>query len=105
MGQKSQLFFQLTANDTLRLFKEIYEISEEEYQKNKASFVKLFGVQDLMDVQIRTLSLGERMKMELMVVLLHNPKLLFLDEPTIRRSFIEYGIMERSPDCKVYRVK
>ncbi len=83
MGQKSQLFFELTVNDTLRLFKEIYEISEEQFQKNKKYFVELFGVAELMDVQVRTLSLGERMKMELIVSLLHNPKILFLDEPTI----------------------
>lgn len=83
MGQKSQLFFELTVNDTLRLFKEIYEIPEEEFQTNKNYFVDLFGVKELMDVQVRTLSLGERMKMELIVALLHNPKLLFLDEPTI----------------------
>ena len=83
MGQKSQLFFELTVNDTLRLFKEIYEISENEFLGNKQYFVELFGVQELMDVQVRTLSLGERMKMELIVALLHNPKILFLDEPTI----------------------
>ena len=83
MGQKSQLFFELTAEDTLRLFKEIYRIPEDEYRKNKNFFVELFQVQELMDVQVRTLSLGERMKMELMVALLHNPKILFLDEPTI----------------------
>ena len=83
MGQKSQLFYELTVNDTLRLFKEIYEISEAEFQENKNYFVKLFGVEKLMDVQVRTLSLGERMKMELIVALLHNPKVLFLDEPTI----------------------
>lgn len=83
IGQKSQLFFELTVNDTLRLFKEIYEISETEFQENKNYFVDLFGVEKLMDVQVRTLSLGERMKMELIVALLHNPKVLFLDEPTI----------------------
>ena len=83
MGQKSQLFFELTVNDTLRLFKEIYEISEEDFQKNKNYLVELFGVRELMDVQVRTLSLGERMKMELIASLLHNPKILFLDEPTI----------------------
>ena len=83
MGQKSQLFFELTVNDTLRLFKEIYEIPEAEFQESKKYFVELFGVEKLMDVQVRTLSLGERMKMELIVALLHNPKVLFLDEPTI----------------------
>lgn len=83
MGQKSQLFFELTTADTLRLFKEIYGIGEEDYQKNKAYFSKLFEVEELMNVPVRTLSLGERMKMELIVALLHNPRILFLDEPTI----------------------
>lgn len=83
MGQKSQLFFELTVNDTLRLFKEIYEIPEADFQENKNYFVKLFGVEELMDVQVRTMSLGECMKMELIVALLHNPRILFLDEPTI----------------------
>lgn len=83
MGQKSQLFFELTVNDTLRLFKEIYEIPEKEFQESKDYFVKLFGAEDIMDVQTRTLSLGERMKMELLAALLHNPEILFLDEPTI----------------------
>ncbi len=83
MGQKSQLFFELTVNDILRLFHAIYEIPEREFQENKRFFVELFQVRELMDVQVRTLSLGERMKMELMVALLHNPRVLFLDEPTI----------------------
>lgn len=83
MGQKSQLFFELTTNDTLRLFKEIYGLDEKDFKETKEFFVELFQVKDLMDVQVRTLSLGERMKMELIVALLHNPKILFLDEPTI----------------------
>ncbi len=83
MGQKSQLFFELTPADTFRLFKELYEIPEAEYRRNVDFFVELFGVADLLSVQVRTLSLGERMKMELIVALLHNPRVLFLDEPTI----------------------
>ena len=59
MGQKSQLFFELTVNDTLHLFKEIYEIPEDAFQKNKSYFTELFDVRELMDVQVRTLSLGE----------------------------------------------
>jgi ABC-2 type transport system ATP-binding protein len=58
-------------------------IPDEEYQSNLDYFIKLFGVSEILDVQVRTLSLGERMKMELIVALLHNPKILFLDEPTI----------------------
>ena len=83
MGQKSQLFFELTTEDTLKLFQQIYNIPEEQYKKTKSFFVDLFQVKELMKVQVRNLSLGERMKMELIVALLHNPKILFLDEPTI----------------------
>ena len=83
MGQKSQLFFDLSAADTFLLFKELYHIPDQEYHENLDYFIELFGVTDLLDVQVRTLSLGERMKLELIVALLHNPKILFLDEPTI----------------------
>lgn len=83
MGQKSQLFYELTTEDTLRLFKEMYRIPETEYKKSKEYLTDLFQMQDLMNVQVRTLSLGERMKMELITALLHNPRILFLDEPTI----------------------
>lgn len=83
MGQKSQLFFELSAGDTFLLFKELYGIPADEYQENLDYFVELFDVEKLLNVQVRTLSLGERMKMELIVALLHNPKVLFLDEPTI----------------------
>ncbi len=83
MGQKSQLFFDLTPADTFRLFKALYEIPENEYQRNLKYFTELFDVGPLMGVQVRTLSLGERMKMELIAALLHSPRVLFLDEPTI----------------------
>ena len=83
MGQKSQLFFELTPTDTFQLFKELYEIPDSDYKRNVEYFVELFGVSEFLNVQVRTLSLGERMKMELIVALLHNPRVLFLDEPTI----------------------
>jgi ABC-2 type transport system ATP-binding protein len=83
MGQKSQLFFELTPVDTFGLFKELYGIREEEYRRNLNYFVELFDVGELLNVQVRTLSLGERMKMELIAALLHGPRVLFLDEPTI----------------------
>ncbi len=83
MGQKSQLFFELTPADTLLLFKELYGISDAAYRQNLDYFVELFDVGKFLNVQVRTLSLGERMKMELIVALLHNPRVLFLDEPTI----------------------
>jgi len=83
MGQKSQLFQDLSAADTFLLLKEIYGIPEEEYRRNLNYFIELFKVSDYLNVQVRTLSLGERMKMELIAALIHSPKILFLDEPTI----------------------
>jgi ABC-2 type transport system ATP-binding protein len=83
MGQKSQLFQDLSAADTFLLFKEIYGIPDNEYRKNLDYFIELFKVSEYLNVQVRTLSLGERMKMELIAALLHSPKILFLDEPTI----------------------
>jgi ABC-2 type transport system ATP-binding protein len=83
MGQKSQLIFDLTAADTFLLFKAMYEIPDDMYKRNLSKFVSLFNAEEYLNVQVRTLSLGERMKMELITALLHNPKVLFLDEPTI----------------------
>lgn len=83
MGQKSQLIFDLTAADTFLLFKEMYEIPDTVYRRNLELFTDLFDAREYLNMQVRTLSLGERMKMELVTALLHNPKVLFLDEPTI----------------------
>lgn len=83
MGQKSQLFQDLSAADTFLLLKEIYDIPEAEYRKSLDYLTELFHVYEYLNVQVRTLSLGERMKMELIAALLHEPKILFLDEPTI----------------------
>lgn len=83
MGQKSQLWWDLPASDTFLLNKEIYSIPDDLYRANISYFSELFGVKELLSVPVRNLSLGERMKLELIAALLHNPKILFLDEPTI----------------------
>ncbi len=83
MGQKSQLIFDLTPADTFLLFREMYEIPEAVYKRNLELFTDLFDAREYLNMQVRTLSLGERMKMELVTALLHDPKVLFLDEPTI----------------------
>ncbi len=83
MGQKSQLFQDISAADTFLLLREIYEITESEYRNRLTYFTDLFAVKDYLNVPVRTLSLGERMKMELIAALLHGPRILFLDEPTI----------------------
>lgn len=83
MGQKNQLWWDLPAVDTFLLNKEIYEIPDEQYHKTLSELLELMEVGELIKVQVRKLSLGERMKMELIAALIHAPKVLFLDEPTI----------------------
>jgi ABC-2 type transport system ATP-binding protein len=83
MGQKNQLWWDLPANESLYLNKCIYEIDDHAYQATLAELTELLDVRDLLSVQVRRLSLGERMKMELVAALLHQPRLIFLDEPTI----------------------
>jgi ABC-2 type transport system ATP-binding protein len=83
MGQKSQLWWDLPAMDTFLLNQAIYEIPEEDFRRNVKVYSAMFEVEELLKVPVRQLSLGERMKMELIASLLHNPRVLFLDEPTI----------------------
>lgn len=83
MGQKNQLWWDLPAVDSFLLNKEIYEIPHEKYNKLVSELSELLDVQDVLQVQVRKLSLGQRMKCELIAALIHQPKILFLDEPTI----------------------
>ena len=83
MGQKAQLWWDLPAEDSFVLNKEIYEVSDKDYKKTRDELVELLNVRDLVNTPVRKLSLGERMKCELVAALLHNPKVIYLDEPTI----------------------
>ena len=83
MGQKNQLWWDLPPMDTFLLNKEIYEISDKDFNERVEELSELLDVKDILHVQVRKLSLGQRMKCELMAALLHQPKILFLDEPTI----------------------
>lgn len=83
MGQKNQLWWDLPAMETFLLNKAIYEIPNKQFNKTLNKLVDLLQVKDILNVQVRKLSLGQRMKCELIAALLHNPKVLFLDEPTI----------------------
>ena len=83
MGQKNQLWWDLPALDSLFLNKEIYEISKQRFQEVVGELSRLLDADDLLKVPVKKLSLGERMKMELVASLIHSPKVLFLDEPTI----------------------
>ncbi|MFN5007061.1 MAG: ATP-binding cassette domain-containing protein [Ignavibacteria bacterium] len=83
MGQRNQLWWDLPAADTFLLNKEMYRISDTDYKKRLNIMSEHLGIADKLHVQVRKLSLGERMKCELIGALLHYPKVVFLDEPTI----------------------
>ncbi len=83
MGQKNQLWWDLPALDTLYLNKEIYDIPDNKFHNIVEELSKLLEVKDLLKIQVKKLSLGQRMKCELIAALVHSPKVLFLDEPTI----------------------
>jgi len=83
MGQKNQLWWDLPAMESFILNKEIYEVPKEKFNETIEELSTLLDVKDILKVQVRKLSLGQRMKCELIAALLHSPKVLFLDEPTI----------------------
>jgi len=83
LGQKNQLWWDLPARESLELNAEIYGIPRAQFERTVAEMTELLAVRDKLGVIVRELSLGERMKLELVAVLLHQPKVLFLDEPTL----------------------
>ncbi|MBJ7987119.1 ABC transporter ATP-binding protein [Bacillus cereus] len=88
LGQKNQLWWDLSPYETFLLHKEIYELSDTEFRKNVDELAKNLGVSEILKSPVRNLSLGERMKCELIASILHSPKILFLDEPTIGLDFL-----------------
>ena len=83
MGQKNQLWWDLPAADSFQLHREIYSLPSDQFTRTLGELTEMFGVKELTRQPVRELSLGERMKMELIAALLHQPQLLLLDEPTI----------------------
>ncbi|MFK8115403.1 MAG: ATP-binding cassette domain-containing protein [Rubripirellula sp.] len=83
MGQKNQLWWDLPAQESYRLHQQIYGVPVEQFDATLAELTDLLDVRKLLSQPVRELSLGERMKMELIAALLHSPEVLFLDEPTI----------------------
>lgn len=106
MGQKNQLWWDLPAIESFLLNKEIYGVAEAQFRETLDELVELLGLETLLQIQVRRLSLGERMKCELAAALIHQPEVLFLDEPTIGldvvmqhalRDFIRaYNVQRRS---------
>lgn len=106
MGQKAQLWWDLPAMDGFLLLKEIYQIPKKDFDESVEYLSEYLMIKEQLNIQIRRLSLGERMKVELMAALLHKPKVIFLDEPTIGldlsaqkavRSFIKEYRKEYNP--------
>jgi ABC-2 type transport system ATP-binding protein len=83
MGQRNQLWWDLPAAESFRLHKEIYRLDAARFERTRDELVDMLGVRKLVLQPVRELSLGERMKLELVAALLHEPEVLFLDEPTI----------------------
>lgn len=82
-GQRSQLWWDIPAEDTFDLLKDIYDLDEKDYQKTKQELIEKLNLKDIINVPVRQLSLGQRMRCEIAASLLHEPEILFLDEPTI----------------------
>jgi ABC-2 type transport system ATP-binding protein len=95
MGQKNQLWWDLPAADSFQLHREIYSLPTDSFNRTLADLTELFGVRELTRQPVRELSLGERMKMELIAALLHEPQLLLLDEPTIGLDVVAQGAIQR----------
>jgi ABC-2 type transport system ATP-binding protein len=95
MGQKNQLWWDLPAADSFQLHREIYSLPATEFNKTLAELSELLGVEKLTRQAVRELSLGERMKMELIAALLHEPQLLLLDEPTIGLDVVAQSAIQK----------
>jgi ABC-2 type transport system ATP-binding protein len=95
MGQKNQLWWDLPAADSFQLQREIYSLPGPEFTKTLGELTELFAVDQLVRQPVRELSLGERMKMELIAALLHRPQLLLLDEPTIGLDVVAQATIQR----------
>lgn len=95
MGQKNQLWWDLPAADSFQLHREIYSLPLDAFEKTLDELTDLFRVKDLTRQPVRELSLGERMKMELIAALLHQPRLLLLDEPTIGLDVVAQASIQK----------
>ncbi|MCB0367000.1 MAG: ATP-binding cassette domain-containing protein [Bdellovibrionaceae bacterium] len=82
-GQRSQLWYHLPAGDTLRLLARVYDLPMTDFRQRRDELVRLFDIKELLDQPVRQMSLGQRMRCEIVASLLHRPEILFLDEPTI----------------------
>jgi ABC-2 type transport system ATP-binding protein len=95
MGQKNQLWWDLPAADSFQLHREIYSLPADQFDRTLGELTELFQVEKLVRQPVRELSLGERMRMELIAALLHRPQLLLLDEPTIGLDVVGQATIQK----------
>lgn len=95
LGQRTQLWWDLPPIDTFALNKKLYNIPDKVYNENLDYFIKLLRIEEVVTKPVRQLSLGERMKCEILCALLHDPKLVFLDEPTIGLDIVSKEYFHR----------
>lgn len=82
-GQRSQLWWDIPAIDSFELLKEIYKLDDKKYRETLNELIETLNLREIINIPVRQLSLGSRMRLEIAASLLHSPKILFLDEPTI----------------------
>lgn len=92
-GQRSQLWWDIPSHDTFDLLKDVYGLSNEEYLKTKEELIQELNLEEIINIPVRQLSLGQRMRCEIAASLLHNPEILFLDEPTIGLDAVSKQIL------------
>ncbi|MDR1218935.1 MAG: ATP-binding cassette domain-containing protein [Treponema sp.] len=95
-GQRSQLYWDLPALDTFGLYQKLYDIPPAVYERNKSRYIELLGMGDFIGQPVRQLSLGQKMKANLALAMLHDPDVLYLDEPTIGLDVMSKKILRQS---------
>ncbi len=95
-GQRSQLYWDLPVSDTFELYENLYDIPKETFQKNKKFYIDLFDMGDFINQPVRQLSLGQKMKANIAIALMHDPYVLYLDEPTIGLDVTSKKILRES---------
>ncbi len=95
MGQKNQLWWDIPAMDSFLLFKEIYEVPYKVFQRQLGLLLEMLDAKELVHYPVRNLSMGERMKMELISALIHDPEVIFLDEPTIGLDVVSQSAIRK----------
>ena len=94
-GQRSQLYWDLPVSETFDLYRRMYRVDKARFARNVAYYVELLGLSDFLDQPVRQLSLGQRMRANLTVALLHDPDIVYLDEPTIGLDVVAKGRIRR----------